>query len=127
MHNRIKALRLDLKMSQAEFAERIRMSRSNLGNIETGVIGVTDRVATDICRAFNVNEEWLRNGTGAMYRVGVQEDEIAAFVQQALAGRADTIQRRALSALSCLDENGWEALATLSEQLRRAYEKRADQ
>ncbi len=35
--------------------------------IESGAKNVTDRVVADICREFNVNENWLREGTGEMF------------------------------------------------------------
>lgn len=54
-------------MSQDDFASKIDISRSNLGNIEIGRIAVTDRVISSICREYNINEEWLRNGTGDMF------------------------------------------------------------
>ena len=62
---RIKYLRKNiLHLTQEEFAPGARISRSNLGAIEIGRIGATDRVIQDICSEFNVNEEWLRTGAG---------------------------------------------------------------
>ncbi len=67
-YERIKFLRKnELKVTQDVFAAKISISRSNLGNIETGKVGVTDRVLTDICKAYGVNREWLENGTGEMF------------------------------------------------------------
>ncbi len=64
---RIRHLRKEIKkLTQDEFAQAIKISRSNLGNIETGVINATDRVLADICSTFNINEEWLRTGEGEM-------------------------------------------------------------
>lgn len=68
INERIRYLRKnELKMSQDDFASKIDISRSNLGNIEIGRIAVTDRVISSICREYNINEEWLRNGTGDMF------------------------------------------------------------
>lgn len=62
---RIRHLRKnELKMTQDDFASKIDISRSNIGNIEIGRIAVTERIISSICREFSVNEEWLRNGTG---------------------------------------------------------------
>ena len=66
-HERIRQLRKALKINQEEFAQQINMSRSNLGNIETGRIGLTDRVISDICRTFHVNREWLERGYGSQF------------------------------------------------------------
>lgn len=65
---RIRHLRKnELKMTQDDFASKIDISRSNIGNIEIGRIAVTERVVSSICREFNVNEEWLRTGEGEMF------------------------------------------------------------
>lgn len=60
---RIRILRKKmLDMTLEEFASKINISRSNLGNIETGRICLTDRVLSDICRTFHVNENWILKG-----------------------------------------------------------------
>ena len=69
INERIRKLRKDIleNKTQKEFAEKINVSRSNLGNIENGIINVTDRVITDICKAYNVSERWLRTGEGEVF------------------------------------------------------------
>lgn len=65
---RIKHLRKNiLHLSQEEFAKKIQISRSNLGNIETKKINLTGRVLTDICRTFHVNQSWLLEGTDPIF------------------------------------------------------------
>lgn len=62
-YERIKFLRKNiLKLNQEEFSKKINISRSNLGNIETNKINLTDRVLSDICRAFHVNKKWVTTG-----------------------------------------------------------------
>lgn len=51
-----------LKMTLKEFASKINMSGSNLGNIETGRIRLTERVISDICRVFHVRQNWIEEG-----------------------------------------------------------------
>lgn len=63
-HERIRELRKKiLNMTLEEFSNEINISRSNLGNIETGRIGLTERVLSDICRIFHVRQDWILNGT----------------------------------------------------------------
>lgn len=65
---RIKYLRKSiLKISQEEFAKKIGLSRSNIGNIEVGRINVTDRVISDIVNQYNVNNDWLINGNEPIF------------------------------------------------------------
>lgn len=54
-------------MSQAEFALKIGMRQTSVSSIEKIGATVTDQTAKNICTIFNINEEWLRNGTGEMY------------------------------------------------------------
>ena len=67
MKERIKQLRKELNLNQTEFAKRINRSQGVFSQYELGVREVTDRTVIDICREFNVNEEWLRTGEGLMF------------------------------------------------------------
>lgn len=67
MNERLKLLRSTLKLTTREFAKVINLSGGAITNMEKGVRNVTDRVISDICREFNVNEEWLRDGKGEMF------------------------------------------------------------
>ncbi len=64
-----------LRITQGEFASRIKMSRSNFSNIENCNTNPTDRVLSDICREFSVNREWLETGAEPIFAVA---DEQAA-------------------------------------------------
>ena len=65
---RISLLRRSLNLNQDEFGKRINVTRSAVSNYEKGLRNVMDRVISDICREFYVNEDWLRNGVGEMFR-----------------------------------------------------------
>ena len=67
MNERIKKLRKDLDLTQQEFADRISIKRGAVANYEIGRNIPSDSVINLICREFNVNETWLRTGTGEMF------------------------------------------------------------
>ena len=71
VHERIKELRKDfLHLSQTEFGEKLGVSRSVINNIERNVLARPDQklsLMKLICNTFNVNEDWLLNGTGDMF------------------------------------------------------------
>ena len=67
MNERIKKLRKALDLTQKEFAERIGMKRNSIALIENGR-NTSEQTIFAICREFNVNEEWLKTGTGEMFR-----------------------------------------------------------
>lgn len=66
VNSRIKFLRKSLGLTQAAFAEKIGLKQASIGLYENEQRNVLDRTITDICREFNVSEEWLRYGTGEM-------------------------------------------------------------
>ncbi len=117
---RIKILRKDiLKLTQQDFSEALNMSRSNMGNIEIGRIAVTDRVISDICEKFNVNEEWLRYGTGDIFLELTKDQKLAAFVAQVYKEEDNSFKRRLLSVLSSLSEDEWKLLADIAEKIAK--------
>ena len=67
VNERIKKLRTFLKISQKEFSKQISIGQSSLGEIETGVRKVNDRIIQLICSQFNVSKEWIKTGKGGMF------------------------------------------------------------
>lgn len=68
MHERLLELRKKLQLTQADFAKKINLASSTIWAYEKGQRLLTDRVISDICRVYNVNEEWLRTGEGLMFQ-----------------------------------------------------------
>lgn len=69
INERLKLLRSSLNLSQEAFGEKIGIrSRAHISALEGGRRALTDRIINDVCREFYVNEEWLRNGIGEMFR-----------------------------------------------------------
>lgn len=64
IEDRILAIREKLELSQEEFGERIGVTKSTISLLERKLRNPSERVIRDICREFNINEEWLRNGVG---------------------------------------------------------------
>ncbi len=64
MNNRIKQIREHENLSQDAFGKRIGSARNTIANYESGNRNPSNAVIMSICREFNVNEEWLRTGTG---------------------------------------------------------------
>ena len=71
--DRIKLVRTTLGETQAEFAQAINRTQSLFARYENGTNNINDRTIADICREFNVNEQWLRAGEGPMFK---QQDNL---------------------------------------------------
>lgn len=67
MNFRLKEVRLALKLSQKQFADKMLISQDQISLLERGKRNLIERTLNDVCRIFNVNEEWLRHGTGEMF------------------------------------------------------------
>lgn len=114
---RIRHLRKnELKMTQDDFASKIDISRSNIGNIEIGRIAVTERIISSICREFNVNEEWLRTGEGEMF-VPLTKNQLITEFAADLVMEDNTFKKRLFEALAKLNESEWEVLEKLADSL----------
>jgi transcriptional regulator with XRE-family HTH domain len=98
------------KMTQAEFADSINMSRSNLANLENDRYRITDRVISDICAVHNVNRTWLETGEGEMFADMSRTEKLAMFVAQALADKPESFRHWLVGVLIDLDDDGWQLL-----------------
>ena len=74
MNKRLKDLREALHLTQQEFADKLKIKRGTIANYEVGRNIPIDAVISLICKEFNVNEDWLRNGTGGSDNMWIPED-----------------------------------------------------
>lgn len=111
--NRIKQIRKNAKLTQVEFGEKIGVKGNTITGYETGLRNPTDAVILSICREFNVNEEWLRNGTGKMFKPIFENDYIADMISEVIMSDEENFKRKLISALSRLDDDGWKNLENL--------------
>lgn len=89
MKSRIKEIRKAKKLTQRAYADKLNVSKSTIEAIEYGRREATDRIIADICREFNVNEEWLRTGEGDMFNPKTRAQEIAEITKKILKNEED--------------------------------------
>lgn len=116
--NGIRTLRKDLDLTQAEFAKKLNISRSNLAAIETERVALTERTINDICREFKVNKEWLINGTGEMYQSCDTPEELEKFLTTLLIGE-DDIMKETILTLSTLSPEEFKIVSTMINSLKK--------
>lgn len=68
MNERIRKLRKQLNLTMEKFGQKLGVKKNTVSQWESGANSLTDQMFKSICREFNVNEEWLRNGTGEMLK-----------------------------------------------------------
>lgn len=89
MNKRIKFLRKKLEMTQTEFAQKIGLSQNYVWMIERGDRCPSDRTIADICREFDVSEDWLRTGEGEMFIQLTPDEERLKFLAELVKGETD--------------------------------------
>lgn len=117
MKDRIKRVRKENGLTQVEFGEKIGVKGNTVTNYETGLRNPTDAVILSICREFNVNEEWLRTGNGEMFSESRKDDLISKLLGDVLKSDETDFKRRLITALSKLDNDGWESLENLIDMI----------
>lgn len=110
MNERFKQIRKALGMTQDEFSSKILLSRNFIAQIESGTKTPSDRTVSDVCREFNVNEDWLRTGNGEMFIPETKDEQITNMLADVLKSEDSDFKKRLIVALSKLDEPGWNAL-----------------
>lgn len=116
MKNRIKELRKSLNLNQTEFGEKIGVKQGSVASYESGARMPLDTVINSICREFNVNEEWLRNGTGEMFIEMNRQQKLANMTAMLFKEEENSFKNRLFAALAELDEDEWELLEKIAEK-----------
>lgn len=65
LHERIKEIRKRSFLTQAQFAERLGISRTHISKIENGLDTPSDKLMDNICKEFWISISWLKHGKGS--------------------------------------------------------------
>lgn len=115
MNKRLKILRTELDLSQAEFSNKLSIAQSTYAVLESGKSALRDRHIKLICSTFNVNEEWLREGKGDMFTTNI--DKLFGAELAKIFNRGDNLTKKLILGLSELDENEIEVVKILVDGL----------
>ena len=117
MKDRIKELRKNKKLTQAEFGKRIGVKGNTITTYENGSRIPSEAVIKSICRVFNVNEEWLRTGQGDPDIQLSRDEALAQFFGEVMQGEDPDFRRRLLSVMSRLTTDEWALLEQMAWKL----------
>lgn len=90
--DRIKQIRQDAGLTQAEFAKKLNLSRNYVGLMEIGDRVPSDRTILDICEKFGVSETWLRDGNEPMYIKKDADDDLEKIFEEIGASNDELIK-----------------------------------
>lgn len=109
-------------LTKTAFGKKINLSQSFVSRLTSGEKVPSDRTIADICREFKVNEEWLRNGTGEMFRQSRRNDELTAFFGDVLNNEPD-FRHRFISVLARMTPEEWKILESKITEMAREIKK----
>ena len=118
MNTRIKMIRQNEGLTQSQFADKIGLSRNYVAMIEIGQREPSERTNSDICRIFDIQEDWLRHGLEPMRAAKSREEEIADLVGSALTGSSEF--KKSVIRMICSRTD--EELKTLEAALQAVYD-----
>lgn len=110
-------LNTEHKMTLERFGQRIGIGKAALSLVENGINNVSEQLFNSICREFNVNPDWLRSGTGPMFREPSENERITEFVNRILTDEPDGVKVRFISAVSKFTERDWETVLKVAREL----------
>ena len=123
LNERVKQLRKALDLTLEKFGEKLGVKKSAISLIENGERNLTDQMVKSICREFDVDEEWLRNGTGSMFIERTRDEEIAKFIGTIQSVEDDSFMKKFISMLAKLDESEWVLLEKMALKLTKENEE----
>lgn len=114
---RVKLIRKEKGLTLEKFGEPIGVGKTAISMIENNVNNLTDQMLMSICRVYDINEEWLRNGTGEMFISVTRDEQIADFIGDILRDEDDSFRKRMVSVLAKLSEEEWKVLEGIAERI----------
>ena len=109
-NHRVRELRKSLNLTMEKFGEPLGVKKAAISNIENGTRNLTEQMLIAICREFNVNEDWLRNGIGEMFIPLTRDEQIEEFMGDVLRDEEGDFRRRLISVLAQLTSDEWDLL-----------------
>lgn len=113
----VKEIRKALGLTLEKFGEKVGVGKTAISNIEKGNRNLTEQMIKSICREFNVNEEWLRTGTGEMFVSLTRNELIADFMTDLLKEEEESFRKRLIEAFAGLDSSDWEDLERIAMKI----------
>ena len=116
---RIKEIRKGAGLTLEKFGAKIGITAASLSTIENGKSNPSGQTVLMICREFNVNEDWLRDGTGEPFMKLSREENIAEYVGSITGGHITDIDESIIKFMAETPVEEWETLASALRRFAR--------
>lgn len=117
IHERMKMIREQNNMTQAEFGKRLGISRDVYANIENDRLKkpeAKEPIIKLICKEFGVSYQWLVNGLGEMN--DSDENEAQEIVDSVMTGDNE-FAKKVLVAFARMSEEKWKLIREIIEEI----------
>ena len=117
IHERMKLVREQNNMTQAEFGKRLGISRDVYANIENDRLRkpeAKEPIIKLICKEFGVSYQWLVNGLGEMD--DSDENEAQEIVDSVMTGDNE-FAKKVLVAFARMSEEKWKLIREIIEEI----------
>lgn len=117
IHERIKMVREQNNMTQAEFGKRLGISRDVYANIENDRLRkpeTKEPIIKLICKEFGVSYQWLVNGLGEMN--DSDENEAQEIIDSVMTGDNE-FAKKVLVAFARMSEEKWKLIREIIEEI----------
>lgn len=108
LHDRVKIIRKESGLTQAEFGQRIGITFSSVSLIEKGKNNPSEQTIRAICSEFSINRDWLVDGIGEMQ---VQKPLLPELIHNLRK------YPHVLQAMSLMQPDDWVALDALIQRV----------
>lgn len=118
--DRLIKIREDKEYSQEKFASELGLSRNFINQVENRKKNISERTIKDICREFNINEEWLTDGIGEMKKTA--DRKLSGYLSEIATGDDEFIQNL-IEVYMELDPTSKEALKEIAKKMADKQKK----
>lgn len=117
INSRIKTIVDNSKMKKGEIAAKLNISQPFLSQLCAGVRNPSDRTISDICREFDIREEWLRTGEEPMKESHTRDEILAEKLEGTLTAGNEDFRKRLIAVLAGLPPEKWSVLEEIAEEV----------
>ena len=119
INERFRELRIACDKTQTEWSKILGLSRSGVSDIEAGRRNVTEQhlIMLSNWNEKPINIEWLRTGSGEMFRELNRQQEIAKLSADLFKSEKDSFKSRLIMALAELDDDEWKMLESIAVKI----------
>ena len=119
INERFRELRIACDKTQTEWSKILGLSRSGVSDIEAGRRNVTEQhlIMLSNWNEKPINIEWLRTGSGEMFRELNRQQEIAKLSADLFKSEKESFKSRLIMALAELDDDEWKMLESIAVKI----------